>query len=413
MAVKMSVQFVLDILGGEAGDRLETLLGHGDLDDDVVGDLGEMPAFLDHAVGVVGDDLGAHRPVGDAADPPEDVVVRCDRPPSNRGWGSWSRRQGRPRGYPPDLVHVGRVDEELHGLGAPFISDARGRCWTRAGPWQFGDDAARPASSSTEPDRPPARRPPTGSRSPSRPPMTPICSVAAPLLTAGNSLGRHARRHERAEERVRPIGPALELRVELGGDKPRVIPQLDDLDQAAVRDCPDMSMPASSSRSRYALFTSNRWRWRSKMISSPVRGSRLRSRRQPGRILAEPHRAAFLLHVPLVGHEVDDGVLGEQVELGGVGVGRAKQWRANSITAHWRPRQSPRNGSPLSRARWTASTLPSIPRCPKPPGTRIPATPARRSPRFPAWSSSESTQRMRTVRPFAQPACRSASETER
>ena len=37
-------------------------------------------------------------------------------------------------------------------------------------------------------------------------------------------------------------------------------------------------------------------------------------------IEAEAHRAALLLHVALVGHEVDHGVGGEHVELGGVGV---------------------------------------------------------------------------------------------
>ena len=53
--------------------------------------------------------------------------------------------------------------------------------------------------------------------------------------------------------------------------------------------------------------------------------------------------------------------------------------RANSMTAHWRPRHRPRYGSPVSRAQWAARTLPSIPRWPNPPGTRTPAAPASRS----------------------------------
>ena len=46
----------------------------------------------------------------------------------------------------------------------------------------------------------------------------------------------------------------------------------------------------------------------------------LRAGRQLGRVEAEAHRAALVLHVALVGHEVDDRVLGEHVELGRVGV---------------------------------------------------------------------------------------------
>ena len=47
--------------------------------------------------------------------------------------------------------------------------------------------------------------------------------------------------------------------------------------------------------------------------------------------------------------------------------------RANSITAHCMPRQMPRNGMPFSRAKRTASILPSMPRFPNPGATRIPA----------------------------------------
>ena len=42
--------------------------------------------------------------------------------------------------------------------------------------------------------------------------------------------------------------------------------------------------------------------------------------RQAGRVEAQAHRAALLLHVPLVGHEVDHRGVGEEVELGRVGV---------------------------------------------------------------------------------------------
>src|SRR4029079_5437673 len=49
------------------------------------------------------------------------------------------------------------------------------------------------------------------------------------------------------------------------------------------------------------------------------RGS-LRAGCQLGQIEAEAHRAALVLHLALVGHEVDDRVVGEHVELGRVGV---------------------------------------------------------------------------------------------
>ncbi len=51
--------------------------------------------------------------------------------------------------------------------------------------------------------------------------------------------------------------------------------------------------------------------------------------------------------------------------------------RANSITAHCRPRQMPRNGTRFSRANRTAATLPSTPRTPNPPGIRMPSTSGR------------------------------------
>ena len=49
----------------------------------------------------------------------------------------------------------------------------------------------------------------------------------------------------------------------------------------------------------------------------------LRARRQLGRIEAEAHGATLVLHLALVGHEVDHRVVGEHVELGRVGVAGA------------------------------------------------------------------------------------------
>ena len=46
--------------------------------------------------------------------------------------------------------------------------------------------------------------------------------------------------------------------------------------------------------------------------------------------------------------------------------------RAASITAICMPKQMPKNGTLRSRANLTAWILPSVPRSPKPPGTRMP-----------------------------------------
>src|SRR6184192_2675831 len=50
---------------------------------------------------------------------------------------------------------------------------------------------------------------------------------------------------------------------------------------------------------------------------------------------------------------------------------RPHTWRANSMTAICIPKQMPRKGIFCSRAQRTAVILPSVPRGPKPIGTRI------------------------------------------
>ena len=56
--------------------------------------------------------------------------------------------------------------------------------------------------------------------------------------------------------------------------------------------------------------------------------------------------------------------------------------RANSITAHCKPRQIPRYGLSLVRAHSIAAIIPSVPREPKPPGT---STPLRRRKTLRLW----------------------------
>ncbi len=85
-------------------------------------------------------------------------------------------------------------------------------------------------------------------------------------------------------------------------------------------------------------------------------------------------------------------------------------WRANSTTATCMPRQIPRYGTPRSRANRAAVILPSMPRPPKPPGTRMPSARSRAASR---WRSSASTQSMCSSTPWWMAACLSASATER
>ena len=59
-----------------------------------------------------------------------------------------------------------------------------------------------------------------------------------------------------AEQRVRPVRPALELGVGLGAHPEGVAGQLDELDQPAVGRVPEQRSPASSSTVWYRGFTS-------------------------------------------------------------------------------------------------------------------------------------------------------------
>ena len=88
----------------------------------------------------------------------------------------------------------------------------------------------------------------------------------------------------------------------------------------------------------------------------------------------------------------------------------AQTCRAYSITAICMPRQMPRNGTPRSRAKRVAVILPSTPRPPKPPGTRMPSARARSTSRS---GASASTQSISSSTPWWMAACLRASATER
>ena len=92
---------------------------------------------------------------------------------------------------------------------------------------------------------------------------------------------------------------------------------------------------------------------------------------------------------------------------------RPHTFRANSTTASCIPRQIPRKGAPFSRAKRMASILPSMPRFPKPPGTKMPWTPASSLSAVSGATFSESTQRISTDTPFSMPPWVNASATDR
>ena len=122
---------------------------------------------------------------------------------------------------------------------------------------------------------------------------------------------------------MRPLRTRLELGVELAGHEPRVVLQLDDLDEPAVRRLTAQEHPGGLERLAVAVVHLEPMAVPLVDDLLAVDRSRLRAGRQPRRVQPQPHRPALVLHVALVGHEVDHGVLGEHVELGRVGVRRA------------------------------------------------------------------------------------------
>ena len=140
------------------------------------------------------------------------------------------------------------------------------------------------------------------------------------------------------------------------------------------------------------------------MTSCAVDRGRLRAGGQAGRVEAQAHRAALVLHVALVGHEVDDRVLGEHVELGRVGVRACRATsRANSMTAHWRPRQRPEVRDPLLARVVGGEDLALDAAMAEAAGDEDPGRARRaRSSTFSGVSASESTQRTLASTPCAQ-----------
>ncbi|VVB69701.1 Uncharacterised protein [uncultured archaeon] len=92
---------------------------------------------------------------------------------------------------------------------------------------------------------------------------------------------------------------------------------------------------------------------------------------------------------------------------------RPQTFLANSITASCMPKHNPRYGTFISRAYCTALIFPSVPREPKPPGTRIPSTSRSIRSGEPCSRSSASIQMTSIFTPASIPACFRLSRMDR
>src|SRR3989441_2533560 len=130
------------------------------------------------------------------------------------------------------------------------------------------------------------------------------------------------RPHEIAEQRVRTVRARAELRVELARDKPRVVGQLDDLDQASVgREPAEHHAPLAH---HLTIFVVELEAMAVALVHDLLSIGLVcvGTRQQLAWIEAKSHRTAHLVDVSLFGHEVDDRCRGERGELRRVGIRR-------------------------------------------------------------------------------------------
>src|SRR5450759_4862570 len=130
--------------------------------------------------------------------------------------------------------------------------------------------------------------------------------------------------YEVPEQRVRAVGPRAELWMELACDKPRVIRELDDLDQ------PSIGRHAAEHHTRVAhhlaILVVELEAMAVALVNDLFAVSLVGQRawEQPARVQAESHRPAHLVDVSLLGHQVDHRCGCERGELCGVGVRRVQ-----------------------------------------------------------------------------------------
>ena len=237
-------------------------------------------------------------------------------------------------------------------------------------------------------------------RQPDRRGRRPLRATAAPTKSRNSGCG--------------PVGPRLELGMELAGAEPRVVRQLDDLDQPLVR---------RRARDDQAVRDELRAQGVVDLVAVAVAlvDHRLavgpRRRRCPRPPSPGRSPAASCRPCPRPA----------SARAGGRSPGRPSRRRTRSS---WRPRgrprggrtrpprpacpgRRPRNGTDCSRANRTAAILPSMPRTPNPPGMRMPSTCESRRSASAQDSVSASTQTISSLVPWWMAACLSASTTDR
>src|SRR5690348_1694931 len=139
-------------------------------------------------------------------------------------------------------------------------------------------------------------------------------ALIRPVLLAG-------RAHEAGEQRVRPRGTGLELRVELAADKPGVIGELDHFPERAVRRQAGAAHPilrehvAVGVRHLVAVPMALADLERSIRLGDPGAGAQL------AWVRAQPHGPAQLLDALLRAHQRDHGILAFGCEFARVRVG--------------------------------------------------------------------------------------------
>ena len=123
---------------------------------------------------------------------------------------------------------------------------------------------------------------------------------------------------------MRPVGPRAELRVELARDEPRVVGELDDLDQPSIRRDAAEGHPGVAKHLSILVVELEAMAVPFVHDLLAVGLVRQRAGHELAWVQAEAHGAAHLVDVPLLGHEVDHRCRREGCELRRVGVRRVK-----------------------------------------------------------------------------------------
>src|SRR5688500_18319633 len=136
----------------------------------------------------------------------------------------------------------------------------------------------------------------------------------------GNTLLAKGRGNEPGEQRMRPRGARLQLRVELAADEPRMVSQLHDLDERPVRTQPAESKSLLDEHVAILIRDLVPMAMALAHLGHAIHLSGLATASEATRVRAEPHRAAHVGDVLLGFHQTHHGVLALRGELARVAV---------------------------------------------------------------------------------------------